>query len=174
MTERIRVLEEQVENFTSMQGDRSATLIPPADTSGGNPQREVNEDPLNRDELIKRELSPAQYNDLGVIIECIRNMGNDPEMKEAMGMGTLRMLNSAGINIGSDKESLVIVFEDTEYGKMDYQRCGDEKIVDKLKELIAEKTGKQVNISTVLKNNREEVDVGSVNLAKVNFDINME
>lgn len=166
--ERIRVLEERLENASVVSADSLAV------TKVREEEPKDLEDPLNRDELVKRELTKAQYEDLGAIIDCIRNMENDPDMKEAMGTGTLRMLKNASMNIGPDSESIVIVFKDSEYGDMDYQRCGSEDVVDRLKDLVAQKTGKAVNITAVLKDSVEEVDINSVNFAKVNFDIQVE
>ena len=124
----------------------------------------------NRDELVKQELTPAEFEDLGNIISILKNLHQNETALDLLGMGTIKILQSAVINPGNDRSSIVIAFEGDGYGGMDYDKCNKDTVIEGLKQLIAQQTGKTVEIHMVLKNNIQEVDFNSVNLSMVNFD----
>lgn len=170
--ERIRVLEERLEAIGTMdfsQIPEKTDII--EDTAGDSPE---NQDLLNRDELVKQELTPAQYQDLGEIIHYLKNMNKDEEAINKIGMGTILFIQKASINPGSDKKSIIITFEGMDNGDMDYEKCNKESVIEGLKGLIGNATGKTVDIFMSLKNNVQEVDFNSINLSMVNFDIKYE
>lgn len=171
--ERIRHLEEKIDTVGSISREQLEALAKTEATNHAD-REAATEEVIDRDSLVKKELTPAQYEDMAMIIDCIRNMQRDAFSQEEMGIGTLKMIQEADINIGPDRQSLIFTFEDTDYGRMDQQRCSQEKIIQKLKEIIAEKTGKAIEIQTVLKSNIQETDMNSINLLKVNFDVTVE
>lgn len=177
LLERIRVLEERIETLSTMDlGAMDFSRIT-NDKSGMEKHTgdlEAGSTPINRDEVMKKELTPAQYRDLGEIIQYLKNMNGDEEAMDKLGMGTIRMLQHASFNPGADKQSIVIVFEGTEFGAMDYEKCNKDSVIEGLQALIAEKTGKTVGISMLLKNNIQEADFNSINLSMVNFGIKYE
>lgn len=167
LLERIRILEERIESLSLMDISQPSQGTVSRDTL---PEPESGHDSFDRDEVIKQELTPAEYEDLGRIVEYLKNLHRDEAAMDAIGMGTIKILQSASINPGNDKKSIVIAFEGTEYGTMDYDKCNKQQVIDALKKLIGDKTGKTVDISIVLKNNIQEVDFNSINLSMVNFE----
>lgn len=167
LLERIRILEERIESLSLMDISQPSQGTVSRDTL---PEPESGHDSFDRDEVIKQELTPAEYEDLGKIVEYLKNLHRDEVAMDAIGMGTIKILQSASINPGNDKKSIVIAFEGTEYGTMDYDKCNKQQVIDALKKLIGDKTGKTVDISIVLKNNIQEVDFNSINLSMVNFE----
>ncbi len=171
--ERIRQLEEKIEKVGSISEEQSEVLTKAGEVTED--ERGPAEDKtVDRDTCARKELTPAQYQDMAMIMDCIRNMQRDEFSQHELGIGTLKMIQEADINIGPDRQSLVFAFEDTSYGRMDQQHCSQEKVIQKLKEIIAHKTGKTIEIQTVLKSNIQEMDINSINLLKVNFDVAME
>lgn len=170
LLERIRLLEEKVEEFENMDFQSMAIA------SAGNVKlaEEEQDDPLHRDELIQKELTPAQYEDLANIIAYLKSMNSDEDAVEKLGMGTIRAIQKSNINIGKDRQSIVVVFDEADYGDMDYQKCNTEEVLQGVKDLIAQKTGKIVEILMLLKNNVKEEDVNSINLSMVNFNVKYE
>lgn len=167
LLERIRVLEERMESLGAMDMSRLSESVASKETA---PEPEGNDVSIKRDEIVKNELTPAEYKDLGNIVEYLKTMHQDEAAMDTIGMGTIKILQSASINYGKDKKSIVIAFEGTEYGIMDYDKCNKQTVIDGLKNLIGERTGKAVDISIVLKNNIQEVDFNSINLSMVHFD----
>lgn len=170
LLERIRVLEDKLDHIGEM--DFSAMNQNMQSVSDDTSSKQ--EPAINRDEIVKNELTPAQYEDLGTIINCIKNFKNDEEVCGIIGKGTLTMLDTAAINIGPDKKSIRLVFEDTAYGDMDYTRFCNDGILDKIHKVIEDKTGKTVDITTSLKKDMIENDISNVNLSMVNFPVDFE
>lgn len=170
LLERIRVLEDKLDHIGEMNFSavNQNMQIVSDDTSS------KQEPAINRDEIVKNELTPAQYEDLGTIINCIKSFKNDEEVCGIIGKGTLTMLDTAAINIGPDKKSIRLVFEDTAYGDMDYTRFCNDGILDKIHKVIEDKTGKTVDITTSLKKDMIENDISNVNLSMVNFPVDFE
>lgn len=166
LLERIRSLEEQVEAFRNMD----MTKLMSSSKEEEPAQEESTTMIGNRDELVKQELTPAEFEDLGNIISILKNLHQNETALDLLGMGTIKILQSAVINPGNDRSSIVIAFEGDGYGGMDYDKCNKDTVIEGLKQLIAQQTGKTVEIHMVLKNNIQEVDFNSVNLSMVNFD----
>ena len=83
----------------------------------------------------------------------------------------MKLLDAASINIGPDRKSVLLSFDNSQEGKMGFQQFSKEDHMKALQDLVAELTGKQVEISCQSKESLAEKDVTSVNLSKVHFDI---
>lgn len=171
LLERIRVLEERLENFSYGIPDS----FPVAEAMKKETESVVaGTEVLNRDEIVKKELTPAEYDDMAAIINCIKGLKDDPAAGDKIGRGTLTMLDTAAINIGEDRRSIRIIFEDTNTGEMDYARLSQDKVLSSIREVIADKLGKTVEISLSLKKDMKETDLNSINLSMVNFPVDLQ
>lgn len=174
--DRIRVLEKKVEEgAVSLSEEQIAALagrndsIKPADID------EAEEKPVNREEILKKELTPAEIEDMKAIMESIRQIQREPEWRERVGSGTASMLKEvSNINVGNDHKSIVLSFGKTERGVMAHDWFNEESHRDALKGVIGELTGKSVEITCQMNGDGEEKDITSLNLTKVNFDIVIE
>lgn len=174
--DRIRVLEKKVEEgAVSLSEEQIAALagrndrIKPADID------EAEEKPVNREEILKKELTPAEIEDMKAIMESIRQIQREPEWRERVGSGTASMLKEvSNINVGDDHKSIVLSFGKTERGVMAHDWFNEESHRDALKGVIGELTGKSVEITCQMNGDGEEKDITSLNLTKVNFDIVIE
>lgn len=172
--DRIRVLEDKVERGAfALNEAQIAALANGAGAS--NVTAEMSESPqIDREEILKRELEPAQYEDMKTIMASIEEIKKDPEYRVKIGTGTLSLLNQASINIGADNKSLVLSFDRSKGGSMASARFSMEEPRLALQSAIADLTGKQVDIQCQLKDSLEENNISNINLSKVNFDIQME
>ncbi|MGN0152891.1 MAG: DNA polymerase III subunit gamma/tau [Lachnospiraceae bacterium] len=172
--ERIRALEKKVE-----EGAFSLTEEQLAALSAGNAEHiaetTVKEETpsIDREEVLKRELTPAEYEDMQTIMECIRQIQQNPELSGRIGKGTMNLFKEASINIGHDHKSIVLSFAGTEHGNMGFEQFSKPEHRAALQELIGELTGKQVEITCQKKDSLSEKDFSSVNLSKVNFQVEM-
>lgn len=168
LLERIRVLETKAEEgaFAVNPGQ---TPVSQEQVDEGTPKKEV-----NREELLKKELTPAEYEDMKLIVESIRKIRNTQELRDRMGQGTMNLLDEAGIVIGHDKKSIVLTFDGSVKGELGYRQFSKEEHLTELQALIGELTGKEVGVTCQSKNMGPEQDAASVNLAKVHFNIDIE
>ena len=169
--DRIRVLEKKVEEGTfSLSEEQLAAL-------GGQGIKDsvkaVEESDINREETLQKELEPAEYEDMKIIIESIDRIKNEPELRAKVGPGTMSFLDEASINVGHDHKSLVLSFAGSERGKMAYAQFSKTEHRQVLQDTIGELTGKSVDITCQIKESLAETDVSSINLSKVNFGITM-
>ena len=132
------------------------------------------EPPIDRQTILKEELTPAQYEDMSNIVECIRNVQNDPDSYDDLGRGTISMLSQASINVGSDKASIVLTFDRSNKGDMAYRHYSEGKTIEILKNIVGEKTGKSCEITCRQKDNLNETDLHSINLSKINMIVREE
>lgn len=173
--DRIRVLEKKVE-----EGAVSLTEEQIAVLTGGNDRGkpvdidEAEEAPVNREEILKKELTPAEIEDMKAIMDSIRQIQREPELKERIGVTTANLLREASVNVGHDHKSIVLSFGKTEMGEYGYKQFNKESHRNALKEVIGELTGKSVEITCQMNGDAEEKDITSLNLTKVNFDIVIE
>lgn len=169
--DRIRVLEKKVEEKTfSLSEEQLAAL-------GGqginDSVKAVEESDINREETLQKELEPAEYEDMKIIIESIDRIKNEPELRAKVGPGTMSFLDEASINVGHDHKSLVLSFTGSERGKMAYAQFSKTEHRQVLQDTIGELTGKSVDITCQIKESLAETDASSINLSKVNFGITM-
>lgn len=169
--DRIRVLEKKVEEGTfSLSEEQLAAL-------GGqginDSDKAVEEADINREETLQKELEPAEYEDMKIIIESIARIKNEPELRAKVGPGTMSFLDEASINVGHDHKSLVLSFAGSERGKMAYAQFSKTEHRQVLQDTIGELTGKSVDITCQIKESLAETDASSINLSKVNFGITM-
>lgn len=169
--DRIRVLEKKVEEGTfSLSEEQLAAL-------GGqginDSVKAVEESDINREETLQKELEPAEYEDMKIIIESIDRIKNEPELRAKVGPGTMSFLDEASINVGHDHKSLVLSFAGSERGKMAYAQFSKTEHRQVLQDTIGELTGKSVDITCQIKESLAETDASSINLSKVNFSITM-
>lgn len=169
--ERLRLLEKKVE-------EGAFSLTPEQLTALGTAQaQEIEEEPnapvIDRNEVLQKELEPAEFEDMKEIIASIRKIKSDSELKNYVGAGTLSLLDYASINIGYDHQSLVLSFMGDPKGVAAYKQFSKEEHRKALQEAIGRLTGKEVEITCQMKESLQETDVSNVNLAKVNFDINI-
>ena len=182
--ERIRVLEKKVEESgidisKEQWAAIMASRLEMENTAAGNRRgngdtNNSSETTIDREELLKKELTPAQYEDMSNIIDSIRHIRKDDVLCNRLGVGTVSMLNNASINIGQDKTSIVLAFDRTPQSNMAYMRYSDDKVLDELKSIVGELTGKAVEISVMQKDNLVEKDIYTINLDKIREMINMD
>lgn len=171
LLERIRVLETKAEEGAFAVNTGQTTAMPVGQEQAGEvtPEKEV-----NREELLKKELTPAEYEDMKSIVESIHKIRNTQELRDRIGQGTMNLLDEAGIVIGHDKKSIVLTFDSSVKGELGYRQFSKEEHLMELQALIGELTGKEVGVTCQSKNMGPEQDAASVNLAKVHFNIDIE
>lgn len=173
--ERLRVLENKVEEGTFSLNEEQLAMLS-AGHRGENSVTGSNEpnESIDREAILKRELTPAEYEDMEVIIASIRQIKKDSDLRGRIGKMTMSMLDRASINIGYDKKSIMLSFANDLESSMAYDRFQQEETRTALQELIGELTGKQVDITCQLKDSLEEKDFTSVNLNHMKFLKNMD
>lgn len=176
LIERIRVLEKKVEEGgAGISPEQLERLI--ADRAVVDQVQVDNRDEeqaIDRQEILKRELTPAQYEDMGRIVDVIQKVQRDPELYDRLGKGTASMLSQASVNIGNDRSSIVLTFDRSIQGDMAYRHYTDGKTLELLKQIIGEQTGKEVELNCRQKDNLVETDVNSINLSKINMVVREE
>ena len=173
--ERLRVLEKKVEEGSfSLSEEQLAALSARQGGMnldvGSSEQKET----IDREAILKRELTPAEYEDMEVIIASIRQIKKDSELRGRIGKMTMSMLDRASINVGYDKKSIMLSFANDLESSMAYDRFQQEETRTALQSLIGELTGKQVDITCQMKDSLEEKDFTSVNLNHMKFLKNMD
>lgn len=168
--ERIRLLEDKVENgaFSVSEEQLQAMSAMQANNIA------KAEPDINREEIVKKELTPAQQQDMKQIVECIKNIKQDENARNQLGYGTTKYLNEASVNIGADHKSIVLSFDNSQIGSMAYDQFMKEEHIQVLKDLIAQQLGKTVEIACLKKNSLEEKDISTVNLMNMNFNLLVE
>ena len=179
LLERIRVLEKKLEegalgpsvdDIDSIIKERLKNV----DINKASVPDKEAEPAIDREMLVKEELTPAQYEDLGMIVENIKHIQRDPELYDRLGKGTASMLSLASINIGEDRNSLVLTFDRSTHGDMAYRHYTDGKTLELLKQMIGEQTGKEVIINCRQKDDLRETDIHNINLSKINMLVKEE
>lgn len=176
LIERIRVLEAKVEEGGAMVSKEQLEMLMAEKMQEGNsnvPEREE-DTAIDREEILKKELSPASYEDMGNIAEAIKRVMREPELYERMGKGTASMLSFASINVGADQTSIVLTFDRSTQGDMAFRHYTDGKTMELLKEIVGEQTGKAVDINCRQKDDLRETDLHSINLSKINMTVREE
>ena len=168
--DRLRVLERKVDEGAMAISSEQRAMLSANESSKTEPV----EEPINREELLKKELTPARYEDMKVIMDCIGKIRSTQELRDRIGQGTMNLLDMASINLGHDKKSIVLSFDSSPQGQMAYRQFSKEEHRLALQDLVGELTGKQVDITCQSKDSILEQDAGSVNLSKVNFSIDVE
>ena len=175
--DRLRILEEKVEKGVMSLSEEQLAMIA-GNTTGGaehNPAAGMEEDvDIDREAVLKRELQPAEYEDMKAIMQSIEEIKSNPEYRLKVGHGTLNLLQYASINIGHDRKSLLLTFDNSQQGSMGYDQFMKEEHRMALQEMIGELTGKQVDIACQSKESLKETNLGNINLSKVHFDIKIE
>lgn len=177
--DRLRVLEEKVEKGAmSLSEEQLAMIAGNRNTAGGmehNAVADMEETvDIDREAVLKRELQPAEYEDMKAIMQSIEEIKSNPEYRLKVGHGTLNLLQYASINIGHDRKSLLLTFDNSQQGSMGYDQFMKEEHRMALQEMIGELTGKQVDITCQSKESLKETNLGNINLSKVKFDIKIE
>lgn len=168
--DRLRILEQKVEEgMVSLSGEQLAVLA--AGNSSENAATADTAAPIDREEILKKELEPATRQDMKDIIESIRQIRQDAELSNRVGQGTMSLLEEASINIGHDNASIVLSFDGTVKGNMAFKQFSKEEHRQVLQEMVGEMTGKSVNITCQSKESLAETDLSSINLSKVKFDV---
>lgn len=168
--DRLRVLERKVDEGAMAISPEQRAMLSANESSKTEPVEEQ----INREELLKKELTPAQYEDMKVIMDCIGKIRSTQELRDRIGQGTMNLLDMASINLGHDKKSIVLSFDSSPQGQMAYRQFSKEEHRLALQDLVGELTDKQVDITCQSKDSIVEQDAGSVNLSKVNFSIDVE
>lgn len=177
--DRIRLLEKKVEKSAANLSIEQLTELAGLQTADGTgnavaADSSEAESAIDREEVVKKELTPAEYEDMKGIIDSIHQIKQEPELRAKIGSGTLSLLNEASINVGHDHKSIVLSFMGTERGSMAYKQFSKEEHREVLQEIIGELTNKSVEIICQMKDSLAETDITNVNLSKVNFDITIE
>ena len=168
--DRLRVLERKVEEGAMAISPEQLAVL----SANENNKPEPAEEQINREEILRKELTPAQYEDMRMIVDSIGKIRSTQELRDRIGQGTMNLLDMASINLGHDKKSIVLSFDGSPQGQMAYRQFSKEEHRLALQELVGELTGKQVDITCQSKDSIAEQDVGSVNLSKVHFSIDVE
>lgn len=179
--DRIRVLEDKIERtafelneaqLAALSGIGNGAVRGDA-SMVAEPAESMSEE--QREEILKKELQPAEYEDMKEIMASIQKIRNEPELSISVGQGTLKLLSQGSINIGSDHKSLVISFDGSdEKQNMAYLQFSRPENIDVLQKAIGEITGKLVEIKCQKKDNLSENNLLNINLAKVKFNITTE
>ncbi len=168
--DRLRILEQKVEEGVISLSEEQRIAI----TEGNGSENAVTSDtdaPINREEILRKELEPATRRDMKDIIESINRIKQDMELSNKVGQGTMSLLEEASINIGHDNASIVLSFDGTVKGNMAFKQFSKEEHRQVLQEVVGEMTGKSVNITCQSKESLAETDLSSINLSKVKFDV---
>lgn len=176
LIERVRKLEDKVSEGLAMVSEEQLAMIASGAMFDQSQQsKEDEEEPLiNRQEVLQRELTPAQYEDLGNIADVIKNVQRDSKLYDIMGKGTASMLRFASVNVGPDQQSLVLSFDRSTQGDMAYRHYTDGKTLELLKDIVGQQTGKEVDIICRQKDDLKETDLHSINLSKINMIVREE
>lgn len=179
--DRIRVLEDKIERTAFELNEAQLAALSGIGNGAvrgdagmvAEPAESMSEE--QREEILKKELQPAEYEDMKEIMASIQKIRNEPELSISVGQGTLKLLSQGSINIGSDHKSLVISFDGSD-GKQDmaYLQFSRPENIDALQKAIGEITGKLVEIKCQKRDNLSENNLLSINLSKVKFDITTE
>lgn len=173
--ERLRVLEHKVEEGAFSLNEEQLAVLSAGQRgeSSAVGSNEPNES-IDREAILKKELTPAEYEDMEAVIASIRQIKKDSELRGRIGKMTMSMLDRASINVGYDKKSIMLSFANDLESSMAYDRFQQEETRTALQELIGELTGKQVDITCQMKDSLEEKDFTSVNLNHMKFLKNMD
>lgn len=174
--DRIRLLEQKVEEGVfSLSEEQMKQMGQNMAARAEQTAEAVPESPdIDREETIKKELTKAQASDMKMIMDSISEIRHNPDLRREIGIGTMSLFDKASVNIGSDKQSIVLTFDQEESSQMAATQFSKENHLAALQELVGELTGKQVEITCQSKNDLKETDLGSINLSKVNFDVVVE
>lgn len=174
--DRIRVLEDKVERgvFALNEAQLAATFGNAASQTEPHAEKTAAKEDINREAMLQKALQPAEYEDLQEIVDSVSEIQKNPDYRLKLGAPTLKFLEQASINIGSDNKSLMLSFDNSREGKMGYAKYSREETRQALKEAIAEITGREVEIACQVKDSLEESGLSSINLAKVDFHIRIE
>lgn len=163
--ERLRVLETKVEEGAfSLSEEQLAALSARQDYGNSNVGQPVGDTEINREEVLKKALTPAEMEDMNAIISSVKQIQRDPDLCNRIGVGTMDMLRYGSVNVGHDHKSVVFSFTNDIRSTMAYDQFQKEEHRTALQELIGELTGKQVEIRCQLKDSLEEKDAESVDL----------
>ncbi len=164
--ERLRVLEKKVEEGSfSLTDEQLAALS--ARQGGNNAVVMETEPEVDREAILKKELTPAEYEDMGKIVDCLNDIKRDPAAIEQMGHSVMDMFKQARINIGPDHRSLILAFGKDDRSVIARKRFEQPEARELLKQMIAERTDLDVPIECQAKDLAAETDVSNVNLAKI-------
>ncbi len=164
--ERLRVLEKKVEEGSfSLTDEQLAALS--AKQGGNNTVVMETEPEVDREAILKKELTPAEYEDMGKIVDCLNDIKRDPAAIEQMGHSVMDMFKQARINIGPDHRSLILAFGKDDRSVIARKRFEQPEARELLKQMIAERTDLDVPIECQAKDLAAETDVSNVNLAKI-------
>ena len=181
--ERIRVLEKKVEDsgmdlskeqWAALMAGRLELEKGPGFSDNSSDRSTDTGEQIDRDEILKKELTPAEYEDMGIVLDSIKKIRKDDDYINKIGPATVSMLYDASVNVGPNKKSLVLSFDRSTKGNMAFKRYSEAKIMDSLKEAIGEITGKEVDITCVQKDSLAEKDLYSINLTKLSVMIKMD
>ncbi|MBR1598563.1 MAG: DNA polymerase III subunit gamma/tau [Lachnospiraceae bacterium] len=164
------VSEEQLERLIDEKLNDLRNVAGAADMAGG---KEA-EPSIDRQAVLQEELTPAQYEDMSSIMECINNIRRDPDSYDSLGRGTVSMLSNASINVGLDKTSIVLSFDRSIKGDMAFRHYSDARIMEQLKNIVGERTGKACEITCRQKDDLRETDLHSINLSRINMVVREE
>lgn len=168
--DRIRVLEKKIEEGAFSLNEEQLAALGSQRNNESVPEEEAK---IDREAILQKELEPAEYEDMKMIMESIDRIRHEQGLRNKVGAGTMSLLDEASINVGHDHKSIVLTFAGTAKGKMAYTQFSKEEHRQVLQDTIGELTGKSVEITCQIKESIEETDVSNINLSKVNFDIKM-
>lgn len=164
--ERLRVLEKKVEEGAFSLSEEQLAALSARQSDGSAVTLEA-ESEIDREEILKRELTPAEYEDMGRIIDCLNSIKKDPAIVERMGHSVMDMFKQARINVGPDHKSLVLAFgkdDKSDIARRKFERPEPREL---LKQIIAEQTGLEVPVDCQVRDSSAETDISNVDLAKI-------
>lgn len=175
--DRIRVLEDKVERGAYALNEAQLAAISGNIAKGAGSAADVEtpgDTDIDREEILKRELQPAEYEDIVQLVNGFRGIWNNSEYCKRIGEGTLRSLKQASLHVGNDKKTLVFAFDSSQDRELDYENCKAPEKKAVLQEILGEITGKQVELDYQRRDSMEENNLFNVNLSKVDFEITIE
>lgn len=172
LLERIRSLEKRMDEGAFSLSEEQLALL----AAGQGEPAKTDSEPveIDREEIVKQGLTPAEYEDMQAIMEAVDRIRRDPELAGRVGNGTMNLLEPGSINIGADRKSLVFSFDSSDEGMMGYRQFSKEVHRQALSGVIGELTGRQVGITCQLKESLRETDLSNVNFSKIHFTVTTE
>lgn len=163
--ERLRILENKVEEgaFSISEEQLAALSARQVEEHTSENAMDTSRE-IDREGMLKAALTPAEMEDMDAIRASLRQIQQDPELCNRVGVGTMDMLKYGSVNVGHDHKSLMFSFSNDLRSTMAYNQFQKEEHRAAIQELIGELTGKSVEIRCQLKDSLEERDAESVDL----------
>ena len=172
LLDRIRVLEEKLENGTFLSADQLAQASYAGNPAAGQPGTAARPRVLSGDQAekeLKHRFSPAQVADLKKIASKWQEIIGEfaPPMR--------LQLRKARLAVSESSEVMQLIFKEDDKLSKGYFEQNNHENLNILSEMVAEQTGKEVTFqciseSTVARSATNPINLSSIHLVKVEVD----